>query len=113
MAFDEDLAQRLRKMVRARRAITERKMFGGLAFMSHGHMFVGVLGNTLMARVGPDEYPSALARHVREMDFTGRPMKGYVFVDAPGLEAESDLKHWGGACLRFVDALPPKAGSAT
>ncbi len=79
MAFDEGLAQRIRELVQVRRGITERKMFGGLAFMSHGHMFVGVLGDTLMARVGSAEYAGALAqRHVREMDFTGKPMKGYV-----------------------------------
>ena len=95
MAFDEGLAQRIRELVQVRREITERKMFGGLAFMSDGHMFVGVLGDTLMARVGSAEYAGALAqRHVREMDFTGKPMKGYVYVDASGLEEESDLKHW-------------------
>jgi TfoX/Sxy family transcriptional regulator of competence genes len=109
MPFDERLAQRIRELVQARRAITERKMFGGLAFMSRGHMFVGVLGNTLMARVGPTEYAGALARrHVREMDFTGKPMKGYVYVDAPGFTEESDLKHWVDTCLNNVDTLPPK-----
>ena len=111
MAFDEGLAQRLRELVQARRGIAERKMFGGLAFMSHGHMFVGVLGSTLMARVGPAEYAHALAkRHVRKMDFTGKPMKGYVFVDALGLESDSDLKRWVEICLGFVDSLPPKKG---
>jgi len=110
MAFDEGLAQRIRELVQAQRGITERRMFGGLAFMSRGHMFVGVLGNTLMARVGPIEYAGALARrHVREMDFTGEPMKGYVYVDAAGLVEESDLRHWIDACLRNVDTLPPKA----
>ena len=110
MAFDEGLAQRIRDLVQVRRGITERKMFGGLAFMSRGHMFIGVLGDTLMARVGPAEYADALAqRHVREMDFTGKPMNGYVYVDALGLEEESDLKHWIATCLRNVDTLPPKA----
>ena len=109
MAFDEGLAQRIRELVQLRRGITERKMFGGLAFMSGGHMFVGVVGDTLMARVGPAEYGGALAqRHVREMDFTGKPMKGYVYVDASGLDEESDLKHWINTCLRNVDTLPPK-----
>ena len=109
MAFDEGLAYRIRELVQTRRAITERRMFGGLAFMSHGHMFVGVIGNTLMARVGPAEYAGALARrHVREMDFSGKPMKGYVYVDASGLEEEPDLKQWVDACLRHVNTLPPK-----
>ena len=110
MAFDAGLAERLRELLQPRRGITERKMFGGLAFMSHGHMFVGVLGDSLMARVGPSERASALMkRHVREMDFTGKPMKGYVFVDAAGLESDSDLEHWVSACLRFVATLPAKA----
>jgi hypothetical protein len=109
MAFDEGLAQRIRELVRAQRGITERKMFGGLAFMSRGHMFVEVLGSTLMARVGPDEHAGTLARrHVREMDFTGKPMKGYVYVDAAGSEEESQLKHWIDTCLRNVDTLPSK-----
>ena len=109
MAFDEGLAERLREILKTRDGITERKMFGGLAFMSNGHMFVGVTDNALMARVGPIEYASALGkRDVREMDFTGKPMQGYVFVDSAGLESESDLAHWVGTCLRFVETLPPK-----
>ena len=84
-------------------------MFGGLAFMLHGHMFAGVLGSTLMARVGPKEYANALRTHqVREMDFTGKPMKGYVFVEPAGLESDSDLERWVSMCLDFVGSLPPK-----
>ncbi|MFO1302079.1 MAG: TfoX/Sxy family protein [Burkholderiales bacterium] len=110
MAFDEGLAQRIRDCLRRRSGTTERKMFGGLAFMANGHMFVGVIGGILMARVGPDEYEHALKKpHVREMDFTGKPMKGYVYVDAPGLESDSDLHYWVSACLRFVASLPSKA----
>jgi len=85
-------------------------MFGGMAFMLHGHMFVGVSSSSLMARVGPEAYERALAmKHVREMDFTGRPMKGYVFVDAKGLESDSELAHWLEACAGFVSTLPRKA----
>ena len=109
MAFDKGLAERVREILQARPGITERRMFGGLAFMSHGHMFVGVLGSSLMARVGPDEYAKALLkRHVREMDFTGKPMRGYVFVDSAGLESDSDLEHWVSTCLEYVGTLPPK-----
>lgn len=110
MAYDEGLAQRIRDVLGARRHITERKMFGGLAFLSRGHMFVGIAGDALMARVGPQRYPEALKRpHVREMDFTGKPMKGYVFVDPPGFEADSELSHWVERCHRYVQSLPAKS----
>jgi hypothetical protein len=109
MAYDEGLAERLREVLQSRRGISEKKMFGGLAFMSRGYMFVGILGNVLMARVGPAYYKEALSRpHVREMDFTGKPMKGYVFVDPPGLETDSDLSDWVEKCYGFVQSLPPK-----
>jgi TfoX/Sxy family transcriptional regulator of competence genes len=110
MAFDEGLAQRIRDCLHRRAGITEKKMFGGLAFMANGHMFVGVTGEFLMARVGPIEYEPALKKpHVREMDFTGKPMKGYVYVDAPALESDRELLRWVETCLHFVASLPPKA----
>ena len=78
--------------------------------MLQGHMLVGVLGQTLMARIGPDQYSKALAMsHVREMDFTGRPMKGFVFVEPEGLELDRELEFWVTACLAFAASLPPKA----
>jgi len=109
MAFDEGLAERVRDTLRERRDVTERRMFGGLAFMAHGHMFVGILGDSLMARVGPDAYARALGEPgVREMDFTGRPMKGYVYVAAEAIAEDAALSRWVGDCLGFVDTLPPK-----
>ncbi len=109
MAYDEGLAERLRDQFVDRRGITEKKMFGGLAFMYRGHMLVGILGDSLMARVGPTEYADAIKRpFVREMDFTGKPMKGYVYVDPAGFESDSDLSTWIGLCLRFNESLPPK-----
>lgn len=111
MAFDEALARRVRQAVRNRRGITERRMFGGIAFMSRGHMFVGVLGSSLMARVGPQNHEQALAKAgVREMDFTGKPMRGYVFVDAKGLRTASALRYWVDLCADFVARLPAKRG---
>ena len=109
MAYDELLAERVRSNLASQSAISERKMFGGLAFMAGGHMFVGVLGNVLMARVGPERYAQELTRsHVRVMDFTGKPMKGYVFVDPPGFAKESDLSAWIKTCIDFVQTLPAK-----
>ncbi len=112
MAFDDGLAERIREVLGDQAGVTERKMFGGLAFMLRGHMFVGILGSTLMARVGPKNYSEALAlAHVREMDFTGRPMKGYVFVEPEGVESDRGLKFWVDRSIAFVGLLPPKKGS--
>jgi hypothetical protein len=109
VAFDPGLAERIRDALRDQRDTSERKMFGGLAFMSRGHMFVGILGDTLMARVGPDHYAGALARPgVREMDFTGRPMKGYVFVAPEAVADDAELQRWIARCLGFVGSLPSK-----
>lgn len=111
MAFDQGLAERIREILRSDHLVSEKKMFGGLAFLSGGYLFIGVLGNTLMARVGPDGYAKALSQpHVSEMDFTGKPMKGYVFVDPPGIEKDSDLARWLDASRRFVRSLPEKQG---
>jgi hypothetical protein len=109
MSYDEGLAERLREVLQMNRGITEKKMFGGLAFMSRGYMFIGITGDVLMARVGPERYDQALSRlHVREMDFTGKPMKGYVFVDPPGFENDVDLAEWVRQCHEFVQSLPEK-----
>ncbi len=84
-------------------------MFGGLAFMLHGHMVVGVLGSTLMARVGAERHADALAMtYVRAMDFTGRPMKGYVYVYPPGLAYNGDLQAWVERRAGVAASLPPK-----
>lgn len=110
MAYDEALAERVRKAAGDKRGITERKMFGGLAFMLRGNMFVGVLEKSLMARVGPENYERALAfPGAREMDFTGRPMRGYVFVDSAGLKSPAQLKRWVSLCADFAATLPAKA----
>lgn len=111
MAFDAGLAERIREVLVDVGGVTERKMFGGLAFLIHGNMFVGVVGETLMARDGADRYQAALAREfAREMDFTGKPMKGNVYVEPDGTRADVDLALWVGTCLAFVRTLPRKAG---
>ena len=87
----------------------EKRMFGGIAFMVGGHMCCGVLGDALMARVGPDRHAEALARpHARQMDFTGRPMKGFVYVAPEGFESDRDLGAWVRSCLDFVASLPAR-----
>ncbi|HWH32907.1 MAG TPA: TfoX/Sxy family protein [Egibacteraceae bacterium] len=109
MAYDEALAERVREAIAAREALSERKMFGGIAWMLHGNMAVGIVGEDLMVRVGPQAYESALREpHARPMDFTGRPMNGYVFVAAPGLTADQDLAAWVARGAGFAETLPPK-----
>jgi TfoX/Sxy family transcriptional regulator of competence genes len=109
MAFDEQLARRIRGVLGEDPGIDERRMFGGIAFLLDGNMFVGVTNDDLMVRVGPDAWPDALARpHAREMDFTGRSMKGYVFVGAEGTAEDDDLAAWVERALSFVGGLPPK-----
>jgi TfoX/Sxy family transcriptional regulator of competence genes len=113
MAYDERLAQRIRAALKNDRSITEKKMFGGLAFLRNGLMFVGVSGSSLMARVGKENHADSLSRqHVREMDFTGKPMQGYVYVDAEGLKTEAQLLFWLERCERFVATLPSKAAES-
>jgi hypothetical protein len=81
MAYDEGCARRQRELLQDRPGIRERRMFGGLAFMLSGNMLCGIAGYSLTARVGPRRYEEALARpHAREMDFTGRPLRGFVYV---------------------------------
>jgi TfoX/Sxy family transcriptional regulator of competence genes len=104
--YDHALAERIRKTLVGRREVTEKEMFGGLAFLLRGKMFCGIASDALMARIGKDRYEAALAKaHVRKMDFTGRPMKGYVFVDAPGLRTQKALASWVTQCLDFVSTL--------
>ena len=109
MAYDEGLAQRLCELLAERDDVSERRMFGGLAFMLSGNMCCGIVGDSLMARVGPERYTEALAEpHVREMDFTGRPMRGFVYVAPAGFESDSGLQAWIERCVAFVDTLPAK-----
>ena len=109
MAHDEGLAQRIRERLDEQSGLSERKMFGGLAFLVNGNMAVGVVKDELMVRVGPDGYAAALTQpHARPMDFTKRPMKGFVFVAALGLEEDADLARWVERGVRLAASLPPK-----
>lgn len=109
MAFDEGVAQRLREALSAHVAITEKRMFGGLAFLLDGNMCCGVVGEELMVRVGPERYEQALQKpHARKMDFTGRPLSGFVYVAPPGFETDGDLQAWVRQSIAFVGGLPPK-----
>jgi TfoX/Sxy family transcriptional regulator of competence genes len=112
VAFDEKLAERVRRVLADDPALSERKMFGGLAFMLNGNMCCGIVGDQLMLRLGADLAETALVRpHVHQMDFTGRPMAGMVYVAPEGL-AGGALRGWVDKAAGFARTLPPKAPSS-
>lgn len=105
MAYDEALAERIRAVLASRDRITEKKMFGGIAFFSDGKMLCGLAKGELMVRVGP-AFAALLAEpHVRPMTFTGRPMKGYVTVDPPGYRTKTMLEAWLARALDFTATI--------
>ncbi len=107
LAYDEKLAERVRSALAGRRRIAERKMFGGLAFLLRGRMCCGILNDDLMVRVGPERYVAALARpHVRPMDFTGKPLSGFVYVDSPGVKTGAALAKWLREATEYAASLP-------
>jgi TfoX/Sxy family transcriptional regulator of competence genes len=109
MAYDEELAARIRAQMDDPMGVSERKMFGGLVFLVHGNMCCGIVGADLMVRVGAEGYEKALAEpHVRPMDFTGKPLTGMVYVDATGIESDANLEAWLERGRTFVSTLPPK-----
>jgi hypothetical protein len=113
MAFDEGLAVRIREHLEDVRGITEKKMFGGLAFLLEGKMCCGIMKDALLARVDPEAYEETSREpHVRPMEFTGTPMKGFLLVDPEGLELDRELGAWidrGIAYARVVLKKPPAA----
>lgn len=109
MGYDEGLLERLRDVMVDIPGVTEKKMFGGMCIMVNGNMCCGIVDELLMARVGPDQYLQCLeVLHAREMDFTGKPLKGMVYVDPDGLAEDEDLLGWVNRCMNFMDTLPPK-----
>ena len=107
---NEELLQRIRNVLARRRNISEKRMFGGHCFFVNGHMIGGLSGpGELMVRVGPERYEKALEHpDASEMDFTGRPMKGFVSIHELGIEDEDGLKYWIELGLKYARSLPPK-----
>ena len=109
MAYDEQLAERVRLVLAGQPGLSERKMFGGLSFMIHGNMCVGVEKDRLMVRLGQELHEEALSRpHAAPMDFTGRPMKGFVFVAPGGISTPAALREWIDLGVQFCLTLPAK-----
>jgi hypothetical protein len=108
MPFDPHLADLMREALKARRGIQEKKMFGGYCWMLHGNMLCGVEVGRYMFRVGKEQQAQALARPgARVMDITGKPMSGFVWVDADAA-LEVGLGDWIDFAARYVGGLPPK-----
>jgi TfoX/Sxy family transcriptional regulator of competence genes len=110
MAYDEDFAHRIREQLADQDGVTEKAMFGGLAFLLRGNMTVGISnGGELMVRVGPDATDDALSQpHTRLFDMTGRPMKGWILVAPEGFKTKRQLGVWVSLGVQFASSLPPK-----
>jgi TfoX/Sxy family transcriptional regulator of competence genes len=102
MAYDEKLAGRLRNRLSELSNVEEKQMMGGLTFMYNGKMCLGIIKDEMMCRIDPDIFEEVLERNgCREMDFTGRPMKGYVMVDETGMKSKKDFEFWVGLALEY------------
>ncbi|MGH7535085.1 MAG: TfoX/Sxy family protein [Gemmatimonadales bacterium] len=109
MAFDEKLAQRIRQRLRQRAGVTEKKMFGGIAFLVRGNMCCGVHGPDLIVRLSPEHTDRALsAPHTRAFDLTGRLMKGWILVGPKGRATDAQLGKWVGVATEYAESLPAK-----
>jgi TfoX/Sxy family transcriptional regulator of competence genes len=106
LVYNEQLASKIRALVARRKGWTEKKMFGGVAFIYNGKMCCGVIKDDLLVRVGPEQNDKALALpNSRPMDFTGKPMKGFIYVDSKGWSKEASLKKWVDMGIDYVSLL--------
>ncbi len=109
MAYDLNQAERVRSLLDQLDGYYERKMFGGICFMLRGNMCCGIVNDDLMLRLDKEGAQKALLEeHVREMDFTGKPMKTMVYVSAEGIDEEEELQRWVDTAVAFAETLPPK-----
>ncbi len=109
MAYDEALAERVRRMLSEHQGLTEKKMFGGISYLLGGKMCCGVIKDDLVVRVGPERYEEALAEpHARPMDFSGRSTRGFVYVDPDGYRTNEALAEWVKQAADFVASLSKK-----
>ena len=109
MSYNEALAKRVQRALSKKSGVAEKKMFGGLCYLLDGNMAAGIVGDDLLVRVGPDAYEKALALpHARPMDFTGRPLKGMVYVSLAGCATAATLSKWLARGLDYAATQPPK-----
>jgi|SRR3990172_5731187 len=109
MAFDEELADRIRASLGKRKGLTEKQMFGGIAFLLNGNMCCGVHRSQMIVRLPPAATDKALSEeHTRRFDLTGRPMKGWILVEPAGLKTDPKLAKWVAVAAKYAGSLPPK-----
>ncbi len=109
MAYDEKLAERVRRALAPRRNVAERKMFGGVCFMVDDHMACGIVMDMLMVRLSAGAAAASLTeKHVRPMDFTGKPLKGFLYVEADGIKTAAQLRKWVERAVAHAESLPAK-----
>jgi hypothetical protein len=113
MLHDEKLAERVRRLLADRSDVVEKRMFGGVAFMVRGHMCCGLVGARLMVRLDPALADDMLRReqHVAPMDFSGRPMRGFLFVDPPAVATAAGLRRWLGLATARAESQPARRTS--
>jgi len=109
MAFDEKLAERIRRSLGRRKGVAEKRMFGGIAFLLNGNMCCGVHRTELIVRLAPEATDKALTEsHTRRFDLTGRPMRGWILVESAGLRTDAQLRKWVAIAAKYAGSLPPK-----
>ena len=109
MAYDHTLAERMRPLLLPRAGMSEKKMFGGVGFLLYGNMCCGIWKDTLIVRLSPDEASDALKKpHARAFDITGKPMKGWLLVEAAGIKKDVDLLGWIERAVAFVSSMRKK-----
>ncbi len=109
MPYNEALAERIRRALAGTKGLTEKKMFGGIGFLLHGNMCVGVSQTSLIVRLGPEQADAVRGQpNVVEFDITGRPMKGWVMIEAEGIDTDEQLRGWIERAVEFAETLPRK-----
>ncbi len=109
MAYDVKLAQRVRLILDENPGWVEKKMFGGIGYLVNGNMACGINAEQLIVRMSEADYDDALTQpNVHPFDMTGRPMKGWVYIDSAGIAEDKELRAWIERGLRFAESLPPK-----
>lgn len=110
MKYETGLVERIKSLLDSELGMQEKEMFGGYCFLLNRHMCIGVIDNSLLARIGPDHYSKSLAQnYVKQFDFAGRPMADVVCIEAELIESDEALKHWLEMSLSFVQGLPDKS----
>jgi len=109
VAYDEQLAERIRRYVKRRKGVDEKRIFGGLCLMLNGHMCCGIDKDRLMVRVLADRYEVLLKKaHARKMDFTGKPLKGFLFISEAGYRTAAGLVSWLDQAVECANSKPSK-----